>query len=205
MNKGIFITFEGPEGSGKTTHARLLVDYLKKKGEDVVYTREPGGTPIGAEIRKILLTKDMDALTEAFLYVADRREHVVKVIRPALSSGKIVISDRYFFSSWAYQGWGRGLKLQTVWELSMLATERLMPDFTFIMDIPVEEGLARLKEKDRLESEDIEFHKKVRQGFLELAKMFPEKVFVVSTKDEPQEKVFEKILSLLRERWPERF
>ncbi len=181
--QGIFIAFEGGEGIGKSTQAKLLKQWLEQEGESVVLSREPGGTDLGIEIRKILLshsTGEISPRAEALLYAADRAHHVFSVIRPALANGQVVISDRYFDSSIAYQGAGRVLEPGEVARISRWATESLFPTLTIIIDLPPQIGLARLKSKDRLESQPITFHERVRQEFLQLAAVDPERYFIVN-------------------------
>jgi dTMP kinase len=180
--QGIFIAFEGGEGIGKSTQSQLLKQWLEQEGESVVLSREPGGTDLGIEIRKILLshsTGEISPRAEALLYAADRAHHVFSVIRPALANGQVVISDRYFDSSIAYQGAGRVLEPGEVARISRWATESLFPTLTIIIDLPAEIGLGRLKSKDRLESQPIAFHERVRQEFLQLAAVDPERYFIV--------------------------
>ena len=179
--KGTFIVFEGGEGIGKTTQAKLLKAWLEQEGEKVVLSREPGGSDLGIEIRKILLshsTGEISPRAEALLYAADRAHHVFSVIRPALAAGEVVISDRYFDSSIAYQGAGRVLEPGEVARISRWATESLFPTLTIIIDLPAEIGLARLQNKDRLESQPLDFHERVRQEFLQLALLDPERYFI---------------------------
>jgi dTMP kinase len=180
--KGTFIVFEGGEGIGKSTQAKLLKAWLEQEGESVVLTREPGGSDLGIEIRKILLshsTGEISPRAEALLYAADRAHHVYSVIRPALAAGQVVIGDRYFDSSIAYQGAGRVLEPGEVARISRWATESLFPTLTIIIDLPAEIGLGRLKSKDRLESQPIDFHERVRQEFLQLSLLDPERYFIV--------------------------
>jgi dTMP kinase len=180
--QGIFIAFEGGEGIGKSTQSQLLKQWLEQEGESVVLSREPGGTDLGKEIRHILLshhTGEISPRAEALLYAADRAHHVFSVIRPALANGQVVISDRYFDSSIAYQGAGRVLEPGEVARISRWATESLFPTLTIIIDLPAEIGLGRLKSKDRLESQPIAFHERVRQEFLQLAAVDPERYFIV--------------------------
>jgi dTMP kinase len=180
--QGIFIAFEGGEGIGKSTQSQLLKQWLEQEGETVVLSREPGGTDLGVEIRKILLshsTGEISPRAEALLYAADRAHHVFSVIRPALAKGEVVISDRYFDSSIAYQGAGRVLEPSEVARISRWATESLFPTLTIIIDLPPQIGLARLKSKDRLESQPMDFHERVRQEFLQLALLDPERYFIV--------------------------
>ncbi len=180
--KGLFIAFEGGEGSGKSTQTKLLKDWLEEEGHSVVLSREPGGTPLGKDLRKILLgheTGDISPRAEALLYAADRANHVYAVIRPALEAGDIVITDRYFDSSIAYQGAGRVLEPGEVARISRWATESLFPTLTIILDVSAEIGLSRLKKKDRLESEPLAFHERIRQEFLQIALLDPERYLVL--------------------------
>jgi dTMP kinase len=180
--KGIFIAFEGGEGIGKSTQSQLLKQWLEQEGETVVLSREPGGSDLGIEIRKILLshsTGEISPRAEALLYAADRAHHVFSVIRPALARNEVVISDRYFDSSIAYQGAGRVLEPGEVARISRWATESLFPTLTIIIDLPPQIGLTRLKSKDRLESQPMDFHERVRQEFLQLAALDPERYVII--------------------------
>ena len=180
--QGIFIAFEGGEGTGKSTQSKLLAQWLEKEGETVLLSREPGGTELGKDLRKILLgheTGDISPRAEALLYAADRAHHVYSVIRPALDRGEVVISDRYFDSSAAYQGAGRVLNPTEVARISRWATESLYPTLTILIDLPAEIGLGRLQSRDRLEAESNDFHERVRQEYLQIAMMDPERYFVV--------------------------
>jgi dTMP kinase len=180
--KGVFIAFEGGEGTGKSTQSQLLEKWLVQEGETVVLTREPGGTTLGKDLRKILLGHETGAISpraEALLYAADRAHHVYSIIRPAIDRGDIVITDRYFDSSAAYQGAGRILIPGEVARISRWATESLYPTLTILIDVPAEIGLGRLQSLDRLEAEPKEFHERVRQEFLQIAMMDPERYFVV--------------------------
>jgi len=179
---GVFITFEGGEGSGKSTQTKLLKEWLEKNNEKVLLTREPGGTPLGNQLRDILLdnkTGNISPRAEALMYAADRANHVYTMIRPALEKGEVVISDRYFDSSIAYQGAGRVLSPAEVARISRWATESLTPTLTIIMDLPAEIGLARLQSTDRLESEPLVFHERVRHEYLNLAYQDPERFLIV--------------------------
>ncbi len=180
--QGIFIAFEGGEGTGKSTQSKLLAQWLEQEGESVVLTREPGGTDLGKDLRKILLGHETGAISpraEALLYAADRAHHVYSVIRPALDRGDVVITDRYFDSSAAYQGAGRILNPAEIARISRWATESLYPTLTILIDVPAEIGLGRLQSRDRLEAESNDFHERVRQEYLQIAMMDPERYFVV--------------------------
>jgi len=181
--EGIFITLEGIEGSGKSTQAELLKEFLVGIGFKVVLTREPGGSPIGEKVRGILLDRSncgMEPMTELLLYEASRYQHVTEVIRPALEQGKVVICDRFFDASTAYQGYGRGIEIDTVNRLNLIATNGLKADLTIVLDLPVEIGLKRIgSQLDRIEGERAEFHERVRRGYLEIAEDEPERVKVV--------------------------
>ena len=179
---GTFIAFEGGEGTGKSTQSKLLKKWLEDRGETVVLSREPGGTDLGQGLRKILLGHETGAISpraEALLYAADRAHHVYSVIRPALARGEVVISDRYFDSSIAYQGAGRILSPGEVARISRWATESLFPTLTIVIDLSAEIGISRLKSHDRLEAEPLAFHERVRQEFLQIARLDPERYLVV--------------------------
>ncbi|OIQ77061.1 thymidylate kinase [mine drainage metagenome] len=187
---GVFIAFEGGEGSGKSTQATKLRDWFEARDFTVVLTREPGGTDLGSQLRRVLLDKGTGAVApraEALLYAADRAEHVHSVVRPALNRGSIVISDRYVDSSIAYQGSGRVLPSEDVLRISRWATEGLIPDLTILLDIPPALGLARCGTLDRLESEPLEFHERVRRSFLQLATVEPDRYLVVDASGTPEE------------------
>lgn len=194
MNKGIFITFEGNDGSGKTTQIRLLSDYLKQNGLEVVLLREPGGTPIGEQIRDILLdnrNQGMCAVAEMLLYAASRAQLVSTVIKPELAKGRAVICDRFVDSSVAYQGFGRSLGTDRVWQVNQLAIDGCLPDITFFMDVDADTAMARRnasgEEADRIESENMDFHRRVYSGYLELAGRFPERIKRVDVSRSPRE------------------
>lgn len=196
---GLFITFEGGDGAGKSTQAKLLAAALEADGKHVVLTREPGGTEIAEEIRNIVLNPqhvDLDDRTEALLFAASRAEHVAKKIRPALSAGAIVISDRFVDSSIAYQGIGRGLGVEQVSDINAWATNNLWPDITFLLDVEPAAGLDRVEEPNRLEAAGDELHLDVRAAFLELAKRSPER-FVVLSAARPIEELAKEVLSLV--------
>lgn len=181
-HSGVFISFEGGEGSGKSTQSKMLKDYLESIGETVVLTREPGGTELGTQIRQILLANETGHISpraEALMYAADRAHHVYSLIRPALDAGSVVITDRYLDSSIAYQGAGRVLQPSEVARISRWATEQLTPTLTIILDVPAEDGIGRLTSKDRLEEEPLEFHERVRQEFLNLANVDPDRYLVI--------------------------
>jgi dTMP kinase len=180
---GVFIALEGGEGAGKSTQAKLLERWLSSAGHDVVLTREPGGTPVGAALRAILLDHDTGTLsprTEALVYAADRAEHVDALIRPALTVGSIVITDRYVDSTLAYQGAGRSLDASDLEQLAQVATGGLRPHLTVVLDIDPVDGLGRAGEPDRIEAEPLDFHQRVREHFLALAAAAPERYLVVS-------------------------
>ena len=204
----MFITLEGPEGSGKTTAVEAAVKALQKKGYEIVRTREPGGTPIAEEIRNVILDKKntaMDPRTEALLYAASRRQHLVEKVWPALKEGKIVICDRYLDSSLAYQGGARGLGVENVLNINLFATENTWPDLTLLFDIKPEEGLKRIasnanREVNRLDLEKLDFHHKVRDTFLELAKRYPERFVIIDaskSKEEVAKNTLDAILNRL--------
>lgn len=182
MSKGLFITFEGADGCGKTTQLMLLAKYLKAQGHEVVVTREPGARGLGEKIREILLNYDgeVSSRAEAFMFLADRAQHIDVIVNPAIKSGKIVLCDRHTDSSVAYQGYGRRLDIDEIKRLNSIATNGKKPDMTFIFDIDVETSMARVGDtKDRMESAGIEFFNRVRNGYLEIAKQEPNRVKVL--------------------------
>ena len=203
----MFITIEGPEGSGKTTAVDTAVKELEKMGYQIVRTREPGGTPIAEQISNVILDKNntaMDQRTEALLYAASRRQHLVEKVWPALKEGKIVVCDRYLDSSLAYQGGARGLGIDNILNVNMFATEGTFPDLTLLFDLQPEVGLARIaansnREVNRLDLEKLEFHTKVRNTFLELAKRYPER-FVVIDASQSREEVAKQTLEVMLSR-----
>ena len=183
--EGLFISFEGGEGSGKSTQAKLLKEWFENEGKSVILSREPGGTELGKGLRKILLdnaTGEISPRSEALLYAADRAHHVYSLIRPALERGDVVITDRYFDSSIAYQGAGRILSPNEVARINRWATESLFPTLTIILDQPADIGLSRIKSADRLESESIDFHNRVRNEYLQLANVDPERYLVIDAR-----------------------
>ncbi|MFA5168320.1 MAG: dTMP kinase [Candidatus Omnitrophota bacterium] len=195
MKKGYFITFEGAEGSGKSTQIRNAVAFLKKKGRSVVMLREPGGTRISEAIRKILLDKslkEMDPVTELFLYLGARAQIIREKILPSLKKGKVVICDRFEDSTRAYQGFGRKISLRAIDEASKLVRGDLKPDLTFVLDIDIKKGLKRGGRHDRIEREALSFHERVRRGFLALAKKEPRRMVVLDT-SKPVESVSQKV------------
>jgi dTMP kinase len=183
LKKGFFITFEGGEGCGKTTLLDKIHNYLKSKNHDFVFTREPGGTVLGEEIRELLLRKrkeKVSAKAELCLFLASRAQHIEEIILPALKSKKIVLSDRFNDSSLAYQGYARGLGLEEVINFSSYIIEDAIPDLTLFLDIDPKIGFSRMKGNfDRIESEKIAFHEKIREGFLILSDKFPERIKII--------------------------
>ncbi len=196
---------EGVEGSGKTTQCRLLADWLRAQGHRVRETSEPDGCPIGAAIRAIFEQDGLTPLTEALLFTAARQQHVAQVIRPALDAGEIVISDRYADATLAYQGYGRGLDLQTIRELNALATGGVLPDLTLLLDLDPGVGLERLggRARDAFERLDLAFHRKVRRGYLELAREEKNRIVVLDAQqplDRLQGEIRKAVGDLLRQR-----
>jgi dTMP kinase len=197
---GLFITLEGIDGSGKTTQAGLLADWLRNAGYGVRLTREPGGTEEGKRIRDLVLSRNATVPDEAelFLYLADRTIHVAKVIRPALAEGDVVVCERHTDSTLAYQGYGRGLDLGLLRRLNEAATGRLSPDLTIVLDMPPDTARLDASRLDRLESEGSQFGKRVAQGFRDLARAEPDRVKLVDATVEV-ETVHEQIVRLVRE------
>lgn len=200
----LFITLEGPEGSGKSSAIKIIKEKLEELGYQIVMTREPGGTPISEQIRNVILDKEntkMDPKTEALLYAASRRQHLVEKIWPSLKEGKIVFCDRYLDSSLSYQGYARGLGVDEILQVNSYATEGTFPDLTLLFDIEPELGLERInknkdREVNRLDVEKISFHHKVRQGYLELAERFKDR-FVVIDASKPLEEVSQIVLNTI--------
>ena len=199
--KGIFITVEGTDGCGKSTQLRMVAKHLKSRGYQVRVFKDPGGTKVGEEIRRILLVKKsrrdpLDSVAEALLYLASRRVLVSRLINPALAQGKLVLCDRFTDSTLAYQGFGRGLLLSELRTLCCFASGGLKPDMTFLLDIDPGVGLTRVKGTDRIEMLGLAFQQKVRQGYLDLARQEPGRIKVVSADGSPEE-VFFRILPYL--------
>ena len=203
----MFITLEGVEGSGKTTVAEMLIKMLEKDGHEVLHTREPGGNPIAEAIRNVVLDRkntDMDARTEALLYAAARRQHLVGVVEPALAAGKIVICDRFIDSSIAYQGYARKIGTELVEDINDFAIHGMRPDVTFLIDVRPEVGLARInKDKnrkvDRLDLEKMDFHQLVYEGYQELAEKHPHRIMVIDGERSPNE-IVEAIYKAIKSR-----
>lgn len=203
--QGIFISIEGPDGAGKTTQINLLKAYLERKGYDIIITREPGGTRISEAIREIILepdNKEMGHMTELLLYSSARAQLVKEVIKPALESGKAVISDRFVDSSAVYQGIARGLGIETVYKVNEFALQGIMPQMTIHLDLSASVGIARKKnqaELDRMEMESIDFHNKVAEGYRMLASMAPERI-VTFDATLPREEIHRLIIEKLEGR-----
>ena len=182
MNKGLFITFEGADGCGKTTQLMLMAKYLKEHGAEVLVTRDPGAKGLGEKLREILLNYDgeVSSQAEAFLFLADRAQHMDIIIKPAVVTGKIVLCDRHTDSTVAYQGYGRGIDVSRINMLNDIATGGRKPDLTIVFDVDVETSLSRVgKEKDRMENAGMDFFNRVRNGYLQIAKQEPERVKVI--------------------------
>ncbi|CAH0311665.1 dTMP kinase [Peribacillus sp. NPDC101481] len=208
MKRGIFITMEGPEGAGKTTITQMLGKALQQEGYQVLLTREPGGVPISEQIREVILNKDntaMDARTEALLYAAARRQHLVEVVIPELERGGIVLCDRFIDSSLAYQGHARGLDIEEVYNINKFAIGDMMPDATLFFDIDPEEGLRRIqsngeREVNRLDLEALDFHKKVCEGYQFIINRWKDRFIIVDagrTIDEVLEETKASLLDFL--------
>lgn len=201
-----FITLEGPEGSGKTTIARMLVDALRQQGFAIFATREPGGTEIAEQIRHIILDPRhtaMDARAEALLYAASRRQHMVEKINPALQRNEHVLCDRFIDSSLAYQGHGRRIGIDAVLQLNLFATEGKLPDATLFFDVSPEVGLARIdahkgREVNRLDLERLDFHKDVREGYMEVIQRYPQRFHIIDA-NQPLETVFKTAMKTILE------
>lgn len=209
--KGLFITFEGNDGSGKSSVIEVIQNELINRGYDIVNSREPGGSKIAEKIRNVILDIDntgMDDKTESLLYAASRREHIQKTVLPALNEGKIVLCDRFIDSSLAYQGHARGIGIDNVYHMNLFATDGLLPDLTLLICVRPEIGLARIQNNnrgafDRLENEKMSFHQKVYEGYLEVAKKFPNRIVVVNgeqSKEEVQKDALAVVIKFLEGR-----
>ena len=212
--RGIFITIEGPDGSGKTTALQQVVPRLQQEmNRKVVATREPGGSPIAEKIRSLILDPshtDMDSRTEALLYAASRRQHLIEKVLPVLESGDVIFCDRFVDSSIAYQGYARGIGEEGIREINEFATEGLEPDVTLYIDVPAEVGIQRIhanldeREYNRLDQEKLDFHEKVRAGYQQLAKANPERIVVVDG-TMSREEVAESCYQIIKNRYPSYF
>ncbi len=211
MNKGLFITFEGIEGCGKTTQLEKVYEWLQSLNFSVVKTKEPGGTKIGKKIRSLLLnpdSKDMNSLTELFLYSADRAQHIREIITPVLDKDNIVLCDRFSDATKAYQGYARKIDINLIEQLNTLATSGLKPDLTLLFDLDPETGLQRARKRNktndkddmegRFEREDLPFHRRVRRAYLKIAENNPERFKVISA-DNTAEEIFKNSKSILKE------
>lgn len=202
MKKGLFLTIEGCDGSGKTTACNTVIERLRNEGYEVIYTREPGGSDIAEQIRKVILDINntaMDIRTEALLYAASRRQHLVEKVVPAIETGKIIICDRFLDSSLAYQGFARGIGMDEVYEINKFAIDSYMPDLTIYYAIDAEVGLARIasrKNLDRLDVESSNFHKRVQKGYEILCEKYPERIKVVNA-EQSREQVAEDTYQLI--------
>lgn len=207
MVNGTLISFEGPEGAGKSSILEAILPLLEEKGIPYITTREPGGVDIAEKIRQVILDPDhtsMDVKTELLLYIASRRQHLVERVLPALAAGKVVLMDRFIDSSVAYQGYGRGLSVEDIEWLNQFATDGLKPDLTLYFDLDVEEGLARIarnqeREVNRLDLEGLELHYKVRKGYLALAEKEPERIVKIDA-SQSFEAVLADVLTILEKR-----
>ena len=208
INLGKFITIEGPDGAGKSSVVQQLGAYLREAGHEVLITREPGGNVIAEQIRHVILdvaNTAMDARTEALLYAAGRRQHLVENIVPALQAGKIVICDRFVDSSLAYQGMARNIPTDLIWEINQFAVENYLPELTLLIDVPAEVGIARIhaartqRQFDRLDQESLEFHTKVRDAFLTFQQQAPERIQLIDG-TQPLEQVVAACIQVLKEK-----
>lgn len=210
MEKGIFITIEGPEGAGKTTIIEMLLEKLESEGYPIMKTREPGGIEISEQIRNVILNKNntaMDGRTEALLYAAARRQHLVEKVLPAIEQGFIVLCDRFIDSSLAYQGFARGIGMDEVYSINTFAIDNRMPDATLYFDIDPEIGMKRIndhkgREVNRLDLENLEFHRKVREGYQLLSRKYSNRIIEIDA-SQPLQKVYEiaesKIMSIIQD------
>ena len=198
MNKGMFIVVEGGDGSGKTTLIKVMEKYFTEKGYDVLTTREPGGVASAEKIREVILGEEVDSITEALLFASARREHLVKKVVPALKEGKIILCDRFVYSSLAYQGYARELGIENVYSINKPVINNLMPEVTIFLDVPPEKGLERIaknrsNEVNRLDLEGLEFHTKVREGYLKAIEMYPENQVIAVDRNRHIDVVFEDV------------
>jgi dTMP kinase len=209
MKKGLFLSFEGPEGSGKSTQIKLLYRYLKRRGLPVIRVRQPGQTRIGEKIRKILLNpeyREISDISEALLYMVSHSQLLEEIVVPYLKRGYIILCDRFLDSTFVYQGFGLGVDLDLIKRIANYICKKITPDLTILLDIPVEEGLRRLKKSpDRIERRKLKFHRRVREGYLKLAKIYPERIKIVpvekdlyATQRKIRELVLEKLCLLKR-------
>lgn len=206
MNNGMFITVEGPEGAGKTTIINMLANRLEAEGYQVLQTREPGGIEIAEQIRGVILDKNntkMDPRTEALLYAAARRQHLVEKVKPALEKGYVIVCDRFIDSSLAYQGYARGLGIEEVFSINSFAIEGMMPKLTLYFDIEPEAGLERInqhkgREVNRLDLEKLDFHHKVREGYLKLMELYSDRIYKIDA-SRPVEDVYKQAEAKLKE------
>ncbi|EOR21829.1 dTMP kinase [Cytobacillus oceanisediminis] len=204
MTKGLFITLEGPEGAGKTTIIDMLLTYYQEQEKQIIKTREPGGIPISEKIRSIILDPkhtEMDARTEALLYAAARRQHLVEKVIPALNNGSIILCDRFIDSSLAYQGYARGIDMDEIWEINQFAIGNVMPELTIYFDLDPRVGLARInnttdREINRLDLEKIEFHELVQEGYYKVIEKFPDRIRKVDA-SKPLEQVFQDTIAII--------
>jgi dTMP kinase len=208
---GLFVSFEGIEGSGKSTQVALLAQVLRSRGYEITVTREPGGTPLGQVLRRLLLESSSSPLTsstELLLMLADRAQHIQEIVAPALRANKIVISDRFVDSTTTYQGYGRGVELALLAQLNAFACGGCMPALTLVLDLPVSEGLQRVRQRqsgtqgtDRFEAESVAFHERVRIGYLEIARSDPQRVCILDAA-RPVEMIHQEILAVVQSRLP---
>ncbi|MGE5553821.1 MAG: dTMP kinase [Betaproteobacteria bacterium] len=211
--RGLFITLEGPDGGGKSTQAARLTERLRARGVPVVFTREPGGTPVGEALRQIILDprNDLAGETEVLLYAASRAQNVEQVIRPALAEGKVVLAERFVDSSLAYQGYALGRGIEAVRQINVFATGGLVPDLTLLLDVTPEVGLSRVGARaggeaaDRIERRRLEYHRRVREYYLMLAREEPGRVRVIPTDGRTPDELEAELWAELAARWPERF
>ena len=204
MTKGLFITLEGPEGAGKTTIIDMLLTYYQEQEKQIIKTREPGGIPISEKIRSIILDPkhtEMDARTEALLYAAARRQHLVEKVIPALNNGSIILCDRFIDSPLAYQGYARGIDMDEIWEINQFAIGNVMPELTIYFDLDPRVGLARInnttdREINRLDLEKIEFHELVQEGYYKVIEKFPDRIRKVDA-SKPLEQVFQDTIAII--------